>query len=141
MRSRCCNEKTEYFYHYGGRGIRVCDEWNEFINFKNDMYESYLKHADEFGEYETTLERMDVNGNYEKNNCTWATKMEQVRNTSRVIKYPYKGERLTIGVIAEKEGIEYSALRWRVLNGFTLEEALSKPFRKDSKTFKNRQRK
>ena len=80
MKGRCSNENLKEYKNYGGRGIKVCDKWIEFLNFKEDMYETYLKHVVDFGEKDTTIERVDVNGNYELKNCTWATKKEQSNN-------------------------------------------------------------
>lgn len=70
MKRRCLVPSCENYKHYGGRGIGVELSWAVFQNFKNDMYESFLKHIEGYGKKETTLERNDVNGNYSKKNCT-----------------------------------------------------------------------
>jgi hypothetical protein len=83
MRHRCLNIKSLKYKDYGGRGIKVCDRWlgkEGFIHFKEDMYESYLEHIEEFGKDNTSLDRIDVNGNYEPFNVRWATRSVQQRN-------------------------------------------------------------
>ena len=86
MKQRCLNKNNKHFPYYGGRGITICQEWiDNFENFYNDMYESYLKHIEEFGEKETTIDRINVNGNYEPNNCCWATRSEQSFNRRNTI--------------------------------------------------------
>lgn len=80
MKTRCLNKNTDYYIRYGGRGILLCNKWLSFKGFKEDMYESYLKHVEEFGKDNTSLDRILVNGNYEPGNCKWATNSEQVRN-------------------------------------------------------------
>ncbi len=81
MKNRCLNSKDAVYFYYGARGIKVCDGWLEsFENFRDDMYESYLKHVKEFGFLNTSLDRIDSNGNYIKDNCKWSTDLEQARN-------------------------------------------------------------
>lgn len=84
MKVRINNKNTKEYKDYGGRGIKVSESWqNNFFDFKNDMYESYLSHVIKKGEKDTTLERIDVNGNYCKENCKWATYKEQNLNKRR----------------------------------------------------------
>jgi len=80
MNRRCYNTKCKAYKNYGNRGISVCDFWKNYITFREDMLESYLEHVKEFGEYQTTLDRIKVNGNYCKNNCKWSTRSEQNAN-------------------------------------------------------------
>lgn len=81
MIQRVTNPNNVAYKDYGGRNITITSKWLIFINFKEDMYESYLKHVKEFGEDNTTLDRWpDVNGNYTKDNCRWATWKEQCSN-------------------------------------------------------------
>lgn len=72
MIKRCKNESEPYYNNYGGRGIRVCDEWLTFQGFLSDMGERPKN---------LTLDRIDVNGNYERLNCRWATQDQQRANT------------------------------------------------------------
>ena len=74
--------KAPDFKRYGGRGISS-DSWKYFIDFYDDMYESYLEHVSQYGEKETTLERINNNDDYRKDNCRWATLSEQQSNTRR----------------------------------------------------------
>jgi hypothetical protein len=80
MKQRCTNINNKDYPRYGGRSIIVCPEWLQFENFRNDMYKSYLKHVEEFGEKDTSIDRIKVMGNYEPSNCRWATCEEQWKN-------------------------------------------------------------
>lgn len=73
MKVRCLNPNTKYYKHYGGRGIKICDSW---IN----SFDTFLKDMGPRPEANYSIDRIDVDGNYEANNCRWATKKEQVDN-------------------------------------------------------------
>ena len=110
MIRRCSNPNDSNFKDYGGRGIKVCDEWlgeNGSLKFFKWAYGNGY-------EKELTLERVNVNGNYEPSNCTWIPKCKQVNNTRRTNHYTYKGETLTLNEFAEKYNLNVVRLRSRV---------------------------
>jgi hypothetical protein len=80
MKIRCDSKDLIKYKYHSARGITYCDRWRIFENFKEDMYETYLKHVEEHGERQTTLDRIDTDGNYEPSNCRWATYAVQIKN-------------------------------------------------------------
>ena len=104
MKNRCFNSKYHSFKNYGGRGITVCNEWeNDFMSFYNWAMSNNYKE-------ELSIDRIDVNGNYEPSNCRWATKLQQQRNTTRLRKITYNDKTLCISEWAELLGLEYNYL-------------------------------
>ncbi len=85
MKTRCNNNKHKSYKNYGGRGIKVSKEWHTFENFRDDMYSIYLKHIEDFGRKNTSIERLNNDGNYCKSNCTFATRAEQNKNKRNII--------------------------------------------------------
>ncbi|WP_252431419.1 AP2 domain-containing protein [Peribacillus butanolivorans] len=80
MIQRCNNPNTTEYINYGGRGIKVTDRWLTHEYFMEDMFESYLEHVAEYGELDTTIDRINNEGGYDPVNCKWSTRLEQVRN-------------------------------------------------------------
>lgn len=109
-----CNPKSVKSKNYGKRGITYCDRWEEFENFKKDMYNSYLEHIKKYGEKNTTIDRIDVNGNYEPSNCRWATYKEQANNTRQNHNITYNGETHTLHEWGNILGLSYDILRGRI---------------------------
>lgn len=114
MKNRCRNKNIWQYKYYGGRGITYCERWEDFLNFKEDMYKSYLEHVKQYGEKNTSLDRIDVNGNYCKENCRWATNEEQANNTNQNHYITYNGETHTLKEWSEIVGIDYSTLKKRI---------------------------
>ena len=112
---RCNNKNSVSYKNYGNRGIRFL--WDSISDAVEDMYQSYLDHVEKYGEDNTTLERIDVNGDYCKENCIWATQKEQQNNTRRNHFINVNGEQLTIAQASEKYNINYSTIRSRLRNG------------------------
>lgn len=126
MKDRCCNPNCAAYKNYGGRGVSIYKEWNDFQNF----YEWAIKNN-----YDDTLtiDRIDSNGNYEPCNCRWADRKIQGNNTRRNHLLTYKGETKTMSEWAEIFGIKYTTLRGRINNyHWTVEKALETPVRKKS---------
>lgn len=120
MRDRCRNPNNKGFPDYGGRGIRVHSEWeSSFEKFLDDVGpRPSLKHS---------LDRIDVNGNYEPSNVRWATPTEQARNKRSTEYITHKGETLPVSEWSDRTGINVGAIKDRVRRGWKLDEALSRP--------------
>lgn len=117
MRQRCFNPVNEDFHYYGGRGIKVCDRWANFKNFYEDMSPRPPN---------TSLDRIDSNGDYTPDNCRWATSVEQNNNSSNCRLITFNGETLTLTGWASRLGICLASLSRR-LKTWTLERALTTP--------------
>ena len=110
MKQRCINPKAAKYANYGGRGIKVCERWlASYDNFYADM--GYPPGSD------YSIERRDNNGNYEPDNCRWATTKDQARNKRNTIYATHNGMTLPLSEWAEKLSIKYPTLRQRYVAG------------------------
>jgi len=109
MRSRTTNPKVEQFHNYGGRGIKVCERWDNFSNFLKDMGECPPR---------LSLDRIDVNGNYEPSNCRWATSKQQGQNTRKTIRIEIEGKLMTINELSTRTGFTELCIYKRYLRGW-----------------------
>lgn len=121
MRNRCNNPKCERYANYGGRGIKVCKEWDDFSNFKSwALSHGYHK--------ELTIDRINVDGNYCPENCRWVDNTVQMNNTSRNHYLTYNGETHSLAEWARIVGIKYTVLRARINRSkWDVEKALFTP--------------
>lgn len=119
IKERCYYEKYPEYYLYGGRGIKMCDEWKEdFMNFYNwSMSYGYND--------KLSIDRKDCNGNYEPSNCRWADDITQANNKRNNIKLTYNGETHTLPEWARKLNLPYSTLADRRKKGKSVEEILN----------------
>lgn len=101
MRARCYNKNAKRYKNYGGRGIKVCDEWLGKGGCRR-FYEWAI--ANGYRE-DLTIDRIDVNGNYEPNNCRWATMEEQNNNRRNSIKVLYKGKEVSLKELCDIFGV------------------------------------
>lgn len=119
MRTRCMNFMDARFPYYGGKGIKVCDSWAEsFDDFYEDMGDRPQNH---------TIDRIDNSKGYFKENCRWASPMEQTLNRDETVWLTYNGETLCMTHLCRKYGMTNTMLRKRLEKGMTLEQAIEKP--------------
>jgi len=115
IKNRCCNIKDKQsFCRYGKTGIEISKDWMKFENFRDDMYDSYLKHVKENSESNTSIDRIDNDGNYCKENCRWATMKIQANNRSNNHMIAYLGRTMTVTQWANKIGINHTTLDARI---------------------------
>lgn len=116
MKTRCDNSSYYLFDRYGGRGISYCDSWIDFKCFISDMgYAPTKSHS---------LDRIDGDKGYDKDNCQWSTPKEQANNRIDNVHYEYKGESKTLALWCDQLDVKYDTVRARLESGnFTVEQA------------------
>lgn len=126
MRHRCAPTGSgDTWRRYGGRGIRVCERWQSFDNFLADMGERPIG---------LTIERVDVNGDYEPGNCIWASGHAQAANTRKTLYVDWRGERRKLLDLANEFDIPRKRVWMRLNLGWSLEAALTTPVRHCGRT-------
>lgn len=117
MRYRCNTKTSPDYPNYGGRGIRVHEGWECFDNFFADM--------GQIPAGKNTLDRLDVNGNYEPGNCRWLSRAEQAQNkrTSKMVSL--NGEKMCLAEAARRTRLRASTIRERLKRGWSEVEALT----------------
>jgi len=118
MIQRCTNPARDAFAGYGGRGVKVCPRWREsFQAFYDDMGPRPGPGY--------SLDRIDFNGNYEPDNCRWATAAEQANNKSNNRRLAFNGQNLTVAQWAKRLGIPQETLYARLNRGWPIERILT----------------
>ena len=116
MKSRCLNPNATGYKNYGGRGIVICKRWLKFENFYQDMGNR---------PEDKTLDRKNNNGNYNKSNCRWSSRIEQENNKTSNHLLTYQGKTKTIADWARELDIRYLTLWFRIRNGWSIEKAFN----------------
>ena len=115
MKQRCLNPNNLHYKDYGARGISICDEWLGEHGFENFVDWAYKNGYDEAkSRNEQSIDRIDVNGNYEPSNCRWATMNEQMNNQRKTIKVEYNGAVYSLTELSELVGIKKYILYYRI---------------------------
>lgn len=116
MKQRCYDENASEFKRYGKRGIRVSDLWiNDYKAFKKWSLQNGYSDS-------LSIDRINVDGNYEPSNCKWSTPKEQANNRRNSLFVEYKGKRQTLAQWSEDLNIPYSCLYGRFINGWEMED-------------------
>jgi hypothetical protein len=119
---RCTNKRSSNYVNYGGRGISVAERWRKFENFYADMG-SRPKGA--------SIDRIDNNGSYTRENCQWAMRAQQQRNKRTTIRVIWNNQPMALIDVAKLTGLHYGRLRYRVVDlGLSIQEAVDLPVRK-----------
>ena len=126
MKTRCYNPNYHLYKNYGGKGIKICDEWlgkNGFINFREWSFKNGYKD-------ELSIDRINNNGNYEPNNCRWVTMREQQNNRTNNHLVTIEGKTQTLAEWCRYYGIKYANVMARICNGWSEYDALTKPLQR-----------
>lgn len=107
MRQRCNNPNSREFKNYGGRGIKVCPEWDDFKEFYSWSVENGYREG-------LTIDRINNDGNYEPDNCRWVTMLVQENNKRNNHFVTYKGERMTVSQCARRANVSRNKLFYRM---------------------------
>jgi len=119
MRQRCNDKNAVNFHNYGGRGIRVCKQWDDFAVFLKDMGNAPSPNH--------TIERKENSKGYEPSNCRWASRTEQMMNTRANHLLTYKGRTMPITAWADEVGLTTDTLYRRIYRNWPIAKALTTP--------------
>ena len=117
IKNRCYNKKVRGYPLYGGRGITMCDEWK-------DSFEAFYRDMGQRPSGNHTIDRKDNDMGYSKENCRWATKIEQANNTRKNVYYTLNGVSKTLAGWCRELNINYVSVHSRLRLGMSFEEAI-----------------
>lgn len=121
IKQRCYNTNNPRFNVYGAKGITICDEWkNDFMSFYTWAMENGYRD-------DLTIDRIDVNGNYEPKNCRWISNQEQQFNKNTNVNITYNNKTQCIKLWSIETGIPAKAISWRLKHNWSVERTLTTP--------------
>lgn len=123
MRQRCSDPNISRADYYVNKGIRVCEEWKDYLAFREWALSSGYREG-------LSIDRIDNNGDYCPENCRWATPKQQANNQSRNRRITYNGETRTLSEWSELVDIPYDTIKRRIYQGWNVEKALTEPVRR-----------
>ena len=124
MRQRCRDKNKEHYDRYGGRGIRVCEEWGDYLEFKEWAIKNGYKNG-------LTIDRINTDGGYSPKNCRWVSWEVQQNNRSSNHKITVCGETHTIAEWSRIVGINVGTIKSRIRYGWDESKAVTEPKRRD----------
>jgi len=119
MKSRCYNPHNNRYEFYGAKGITVCNKWLHFEGFYEDMGSTYSKGL--------SIDRINVNGNYEPSNCKWSTDLEQANNKTNSIMLTFNNETNSLQNLCRKYKLPSNTIKYRLKAGYTVQQAFKIP--------------
>ncbi|MBQ3265227.1 MAG: hypothetical protein IJH07_05565 [Ruminococcus sp.] len=123
MRQRCNNPRNPSYPHYGGKGVTICEEWNDYQEFRNwalaNGYDDTL-----------SIDRINPDGNYCPSNCRWADDKTQMNNQTRNHYIEYEGQRYTMAQLADRFHLSYAAMQHRIERGWDMERIINQEQRR-----------
>lgn len=128
IRKRCNNPNTIGYHLYGGKGVSICEQWEDFTTFLNDMGPCPDG---------CSIDRIDSNGGYNPENCRWATRTQQSRNRVDTVMVEYEGEIVALADLADRYQLKPGTVWERYRKGWTVKAALETPVRKTRRVYQN----
>lgn len=120
MRQRCNNSKSHDYRWYGMDGVKICEKWDDFANFREWALKNGYKNG-------LTIDRVNSHGPYSPENCRWITIQEQQKNKRNILKFFYLGDLYTVDTFCNKFGISKAMFYDRKHKGWSLDQIATTP--------------